>query len=108
MATPPRLWAWVPDMNGDGRVTVRDAWPWAKWLFLYPGDLAIYAMLERVPAAARFLELGPSSYGGALAVALSIVAWTIPLALLLRLRAALDAWRRRPRPVPPRFPDDYE
>ena len=103
---PPRVWAWVPDMNGDGRVSVRDVWPWAKWLFLYPGDFAIYVLLERVPVAARFLELGPASYGGALAVALSIVAWTLPLALLLRWKAGFDDWRRRPRRRPPLFPDD--
>ena len=71
-----RKWNFEPDMNGDGIVTIRDVWAWVGWLFFYPGDIAITGMLK-VEGFARFFELTPAYYGGALSFFISLVFWVL-------------------------------
>jgi len=71
-----RQWAWVADMTGDGKITIRDVWAWIGWLFYYPGDIAIYGMLK-VEGFAKFFELTPAHYGGALSFFISLVCWVL-------------------------------
>jgi hypothetical protein len=78
-----RMWTFRADMNGDGIVNVADVWLWIKWLYLYPGDALIY-LIENT-AAGRFLDLPAQSYGGELALGVSIVAWLCVADILLRL-----------------------
>ena len=63
--TNARMWAFVADMNGDGVVTISDVWLWFEWLYFYPGDGVVWVVGTALPAAARFLEVTPASYGAA-------------------------------------------
>lgn len=78
-----RMWTFRADMNGDGIVNIADAWLWIKWLYLYPGDWLIYLIGNT--AAGRFLNLPAHSYGGELALGVSIVVWLCVADILLRL-----------------------
>jgi len=78
-----RMWTIRADMNGDGSVNVADVWLWIKWLYLYPGDWLIYLIGNT--AAGRFLNLSPQSYGGELALGVSVVVWLCVADILLRL-----------------------
>ena len=76
-----RQWAWIADMTGDGIVTIGDIWAWVGWLFYYPGDIAIYGMLK-VEGFAKFFELTPAHYGGALSFLISLGFWMLLCVLL--------------------------
>ena len=52
-----RQWSFVADMNFDRVITVSDCWLWLKWLFYYPGDLAIQTVFGQLPGMVRFFEL---------------------------------------------------
>jgi hypothetical protein len=78
-----RMWTFRADMNDDGSVNVADVWLWIKWLYLYPGDWLIYLIGNT--AAGRFLNLSAQSYGGELALGVSIVVWLCVADILLRL-----------------------
>ena len=78
-----RMWTFRADMNGDGLVNIADVWLWIKWLYLYPGDWLIYLIGNT--AAGRFLNLPAHSYGGELALGVSIVVWLCVADILLRL-----------------------
>ena len=77
-----RIWTFRDDMNGDGRITIRDAWAIATSLLFYPGDLAIYYVYHHLPklalalrAIAEFFEVHPIWYGGVFSFFLSLIAW---------------------------------
>ena len=78
-----RMWPFRADMNGDGIVNIADVWLWIKWLYLYPGDWLVYLIGNT--AAGRFLDLSAQSYGGELALGVSIVAWLCVADILMRL-----------------------
>jgi len=78
-----RSWEFFADMNGDGAVTIRDVWPWLKWLYFLPGD-ALIAWLGPT-ALGRFLELGPGVMGGPISAGLSFFVWYLGLWILLHL-----------------------
>jgi hypothetical protein len=78
-----RMWPFRADMNGDGIVNIADVWLWIKWLYLYPGDWLVYLIGNT--AAGRFLNLSAQSYGGELALGVSIVVWLCVADILLRL-----------------------
>ena len=78
-----RMWTFRADMNGDGIVNIADVWLWIKWLYLYPGDWLVYLIGNT--AAGRFLNLLAQSYGGELALGVSVVVWLCVADILLRL-----------------------
>ena len=78
-----RMWTFRADMNGDGIVNIADVWLWIKWLYLYPGDWLVYLIGNT--AAGRFLNLSAQSYGGELALGVSVVVWLCVADILLRL-----------------------
>ena len=59
-----RNWGFTWDMTGDGITTISDVGAWVGWLFFYPGDFLLAGVMLLAPLLARFLEIGPSSYGG--------------------------------------------
>lgn len=91
-----RLWIFREDMNGDGRVTIRDIWALGSWLFFYPGDLLIYFVYHHMPQVAAdlrsfadFFEVQPLWYGGLFSFILSIVGWPIACLLIYLSYSAL-------------------
>lgn len=82
-----RSWQFVADMNGDGAVTIRDVWPWLKWLYFLPGDAVLAVTGPTV--VGRFLELTPASLGSPLSAGLSFFLWTISLYLVLKVLGAI-------------------
>jgi hypothetical protein len=77
-----RLWSFFADMNGDGAVTISDVWLWFKWLYFYPGDGLLYAVMSGAPKIAYFFELSSVSYGGGFSGVVSFFAWLIVLGVL--------------------------
>src|SRR6266850_116656 len=59
-----RQWSFFADMNHDGVVTISDVWHWFKWLYFYPGDLALQGMLSYLPGFSTFFEVTGESFGG--------------------------------------------
>jgi hypothetical protein len=55
-------WNIVSDMNGDGTVTISDAWLWFKWLFFAPGDFLLLLLMKYGTAIALFLEINPDKH----------------------------------------------
>ena len=52
-----RQWGFQTDMNGDGRLTVRDVTAIMHWMFFYPGDLVIYGVRTYLYGLAAFFEM---------------------------------------------------
>jgi len=69
-----RQWQFVADMNGDGLITISDVGLWFKWLYFWPGDAVIYALMET--PLGRFFEVSPASYSGAASGIISLFVWT--------------------------------
>lgn len=78
-------WNSAADMNGDGLITFADAWLWFKWIFFYPGDLLIRALLAGRWGLARQIEISAGSYGGVLSGAVSLAFWMLAAWGLARL-----------------------
>lgn len=68
-------WNFRTDANGDGAITISDAWLWVKWVFFAPGDLALLLLMKEVPSLGNFLELSVSSLGGVGSFILSAFVW---------------------------------
>jgi hypothetical protein len=68
------------DMNGDGAVTIADAWLWVKWFFWMPGNFFM-EFLGRWPRLTAFFEihaspsLGYDSFYGVAAGFISLLVW---------------------------------
>src|SRR5262245_60359150 len=75
-------WNIVSDMNGDGAVTISDAWLWFKWLFFAPGDFLLLLLMKYGTATALFLEINPDSLYGMLSGFISVVIWLFILKAL--------------------------
>ena len=71
----PRQWLFVADMNYSGSVTISDIWMWCKWLYFYPGDMAIHFLVNTAPVVGRFLEVSYTDYGGILSGVVSFILW---------------------------------
>jgi len=52
-----RQWSFTFDMNLDGVVTISDAWLWFKWAFFYPGDAAIWGLINYSASLTTFFHL---------------------------------------------------
>jgi hypothetical protein len=65
------------DMNGDGGFTLGDVWLWLLQGFFLPGDCLLWICLTFAPGLARFLELGPTDYGGLASGSVSAVFWLV-------------------------------
>ncbi|HZD12292.1 MAG TPA: hypothetical protein VE177_02075, partial [Candidatus Binatus sp.] len=72
-----RQWGFLTDMNGDGRLTVRDVKAIAHWMFFYPGDLVIYGVRTYLQGLAAFFGISAKSYGGMVSLLLSIIGWPL-------------------------------
>ena len=77
-----RQWSFFADMNHDGVVTISDVWLWFKWLYFYPGDLALQGMLSYLPGFATFFEGTGESFGGWGSGIFSFFVWFALLAVL--------------------------
>ena len=67
------------DVNGDGELTISDAFLWPVDAFFLPGDWLIWTVATYAPPIARFLELGSSAYGGILSGFMSAFVWLASL-----------------------------
>jgi hypothetical protein len=78
------------DMNGDGAVTITDAWLWVKWFFWLPGNFLL-EILGRLPKFAAFFDihaspsLGYESFYGLVAGCVSLVFWWLIWHLIDRI-----------------------
>lgn len=63
------------DANGDGEFTFADVFERLWSLLFLPGDLFLYVLSVHAAPVARWLELGPSDYGGFVSGVLSAGAW---------------------------------
>lgn len=79
-----RLWGFIADMNGDGAVSISDVWLWMKWLYFYPGDLGVAALLS-MPNVSAFFEMSTDSYGGTFSGVASAVIWLWAVVLLTKI-----------------------
>ena len=70
-------WKIAWDMNGDGVVTISDAWLWLKWIFFAPGDLLLLLLMSYGAPIALFLEINPASMSGMLSGVISAIVWYI-------------------------------
>ena len=77
------LSVWRADVNADGELTISDAFLWLGDAFFVPGDWLIWAVATYVSPLARFLELGPSAYGGILSGFVSAFAWLASLLIVI-------------------------
>ena len=68
-------WKIAWDMNGDGVVTISDAWLWLKWVFFAPGDFLLLLLMKHGTAIALFLEIYPGSLYGWLSGLISAAIW---------------------------------
>jgi hypothetical protein len=68
-------WSFAADMNGDGLVTISDAWLWLKWIFFAPGDLLLLLLMSHGTSVALFFEINPASLYGALSGMFSVFIW---------------------------------
>jgi hypothetical protein len=69
-------WQIAWDMNGDGAVTVSDAWIWLKWIFCAPGDFLLLLFMMYGTAVALLLQIRPgSSLCSFLSVLISVTVW---------------------------------
>jgi hypothetical protein len=74
-----RQWTFLKDMNYSGSLTISDVWLWTKWLYFYPGDGAVYLIINNIPSASHFFEITYDSYGGVFSGIFSLIAWIILL-----------------------------
>ena len=90
-----RLWLFEADMNFDGVVSVGDFWLWANWLFYYPGDALLKAIMDYAPVIAQSLDVSLDSFGGAASGLCSLgIALAITIAIeRLRPRRVADKFR---------------
>jgi hypothetical protein len=91
-------------VNGDGTFTVSDLFLFVGDAFFVPGNWLIWTIATYVPPVARFLELGPSAYGGILSGFVSAFAW---LATLLALIIAYGSIRDFDRALTSRIVRGY-
>ena len=89
-----RLWLFEADMNFDGIVGLSDFWLWANWLFYYPGDALLKAIIDYAPLVAETLEVSLQSFGSA---ASGLCSLAIALAITILIE------RKRPKRVAARF-----
>jgi len=75
MASGPRQWRFVSDMDHNGAITVDDVWSWLGWLYFYPGDVVLSLLINKFPAAAKFFDIYPDNYGGMLSFIISLIIW---------------------------------
>jgi hypothetical protein len=69
-------WQIALDMNGDGLVTVSDAWLWLKWIMLAPGDVLLLLLMKHGTSIAFTLQMHPQSgLYGYLSALISAAAW---------------------------------
>ena len=69
-------WQVALDMNGDGLVTVLDAWLWLKWIVLAPGDVLLLLLMKHGTSVAFALQMHPQSgLYGYLSALISVAAW---------------------------------
>jgi hypothetical protein len=69
-------WQIALDMNGDGLVTVSDAWLWLKWFVLAPGDVLLLLLMKHGTSVAIALQMHPQSgLYGFLSALISAAAW---------------------------------
>ena len=72
-----RQWGFHTDMNGDGRLTIRDAAAIVHWIYFYPGDLVICGVRTYLYNFAAFFEITSDWYGGVVSFLLSIIGWPL-------------------------------
>src|SRR5258708_9115131 len=77
-----RQWSFFADMNHDGVVTISDVWLWFKWLYFYPGDLALQGMLSYLPGFSTFFEVTRESFSVWGSGIFSFFVWTALVAHL--------------------------
>jgi hypothetical protein len=63
------------DANGDGEVTGADLFADLESLFFLPGDTLLFGLAKYLNPLARWLDVGPSDYGGIVSGTLSACAW---------------------------------
>jgi hypothetical protein len=69
-------WQVALDMNGDGLLTVLDAWLWLKWIVLAPGDILLLLLMKHGTSVAFALQMHPQSgLYGFLSALISAAAW---------------------------------
>lgn len=73
----PRLWEFIADMNFSGSVTISDVWLWIKWLFFYPGDIAVSSSINHAQDVSNFFEITYDNYGGILSGLISFWFWCL-------------------------------
>jgi hypothetical protein len=78
-------WPRGSDFNLDQVFTISDIWLAAGWLFHFPGDLAIAALLNA--GFGTFLEMTTASFGGVFS---GIVSFMVYMLLLNGARAAFE------------------
>lgn len=69
-------------MNYSGSVTISDVFLWLKWLYYYPGDLCLFALMKWFPDVANFMEISALSYGETLSSILSAIIWVIGIGIV--------------------------
>jgi hypothetical protein len=84
-----RQWHFVTDMNHDGVTTISDISLWMKWLYFYPGDWLLQALMKALPDLTTFLEVSKESYGGFLSGLISFFAWIFILSMLAGITVAV-------------------
>lgn len=77
-----RQWSFIADINYSGSVTISDVFLWLKWLYCYPGDLCLLALMKWFPGVANFLEISALSYGETLSSVLSAIIWVIGIGIV--------------------------
>ena len=82
------------DVNGDGVFTVSDTFGWLGHVFFLPGDWSIWAAATYAPSLTKFLELGPSAYGGILSGFVSAVAWLAILIIVIIVYSSIREFDR--------------
>jgi hypothetical protein len=77
-----RLWVFKADMDFNGLVTISDTWLWFKWLFFYPGDFLILAIMK-FGDIQTFLELSASTFGNWFSGIISFIFWLHPIVIVV-------------------------
>ena len=72
-----RQWIFGVGMNLDGIMHMSQWWLWAKWLFYYPGDSLLQAMMRYTPHLAGLLEISRNSFGGSASGLISLCCFLV-------------------------------